>query len=87
MATEGLSHDALDSGTLRAGSFDAGQHSAGRFVRCVLRAGPHYIARTAHDLGDARDLTQEFFTRLLSGQVITSAERAKGRFRGYLLVP
>ena len=39
-----------------------------------------YIARTSHDLGDARDLTQEFFARLLAG-----AEREKGRFRGYLL--
>jgi RNA polymerase sigma factor (sigma-70 family) len=44
-----------------------------------------YIARTAHDLGDARDLTQEFFARLLAGRTITGAERGKGRFRGYLL--
>jgi RNA polymerase sigma-70 factor (ECF subfamily) len=44
-----------------------------------------YIARTAHDLGDARDLTQEFFTGLLAGRVIAGAEREKGRFRGYLL--
>lgn len=44
-----------------------------------------YIARTAHDLGDARDLTQEFFARLLEGRVIAGAEREKGRFRGYLL--
>jgi RNA polymerase sigma factor (sigma-70 family) len=44
-----------------------------------------YIARTAHDLGDARDLTQEFFARLLAGRMITGAEREKGRFRGYLL--
>ena len=44
-----------------------------------------YIARTAHDLGDARDLTQEFFARLLAGSVIAGAEREKGRFRGYLL--
>jgi len=44
-----------------------------------------YIARTAHDLGDARDLTQEFFARLLAGRMITGAERGKGRFRGYLL--
>ena len=44
-----------------------------------------YIARTAHDLGDARDLTQDFFARLLAGRVITGAEREKGRFRGYLL--
>jgi RNA polymerase sigma-70 factor (ECF subfamily) len=44
-----------------------------------------YIASTAHDLGDARDLTQEFFARLLAGRVIAGAEQAKGRFRGYLL--
>src|SRR5438477_6790136 len=44
-----------------------------------------YIARTAHDLGDARDLTQEFFARLLAGGMIAGAEREKGRFRGYLL--
>jgi RNA polymerase sigma factor (sigma-70 family) len=44
-----------------------------------------YIARTAHDLGDARDLTQEFFARLLAGGVIAGAEREKGRFRSYLL--
>jgi RNA polymerase sigma-70 factor (ECF subfamily) len=44
-----------------------------------------YIARTAHDLGDARDLTQEFFASLLAGRMIAGAEREKGRFRGYLL--
>ena len=44
-----------------------------------------YIARTTHDLGDQRDLTQEFFTRLLAGSVIAGAEQQKGRFRGYLL--
>src|SRR4051812_32265003 len=44
-----------------------------------------YIERTAHDLGDARDLTQEFFARLLAGGMIARAEREKGRFRAYLL--
>lgn len=44
-----------------------------------------YISRTAHDLGDARDLTQEFFARLLAGRVITGADRERGRFRAYLL--
>ena len=44
-----------------------------------------YIARTAHDLGDARDLTQDFFSRLLAGGVLAGADREKGRFRGYLL--
>ena len=44
-----------------------------------------YIARTSHDLGDARDLTQEFFARLLVGGALAGVEREKGRFRGYLL--
>ncbi len=44
-----------------------------------------YIARTACDLGDPRDLTQEFFARLLAGRAIAGAGREKGRFRAYLL--
>jgi DNA-directed RNA polymerase specialized sigma24 family protein len=44
-----------------------------------------YVARTSTDLGDPRDLTQEFFARLLAGRVLVAAEREKGRFRGYLL--
>jgi RNA polymerase sigma-70 factor (ECF subfamily) len=44
-----------------------------------------YIVRTARDLGDPRDLTQEFFARLLTGGVLAGAAREKGRFRGYLL--
>ncbi len=34
---------------------------------------------------DAEDLTQEFFTRLLSGCGVTGANRSKGRFRAFLL--
>ena len=44
-----------------------------------------YIGRTAPELGDPRDLTQEFFARLLAGRLLAGAEREKGRFRGYLL--
>ncbi len=44
-----------------------------------------YIAGTSRDLGDARDLTQEFFARLLAGHGLAGAEREKGRFRAYLL--
>ena len=44
-----------------------------------------YIARTAHDLGDPRDLTQEFFTRVLSGSMLGGADRERGRFRAYVL--
>jgi RNA polymerase sigma factor (sigma-70 family) len=44
-----------------------------------------YITRTAWDLGDARDLTQEFFSRLLAGGSLLGVERERGRFRAYLL--
>lgn len=44
-----------------------------------------YIARTAHDLGDPRDLTHEFFSRVLAGAMLGGADRERGRFRAYLL--
>lgn len=44
-----------------------------------------YIERTSHDLGDARDLTQEFFARILRQGCIPGVAREKGRFRAYLL--
>lgn len=44
-----------------------------------------YVSRTARDLGDPRDLTQEFFARLLAGRGLGAVEREKGRFRSYLL--
>lgn len=44
-----------------------------------------YIARTARDLGDPRDLTQEFFARVLGGAMLGGADRERGRFRAYVL--
>lgn len=44
------------------------------FLRCELR-----------DADVARDMTHEFFARLLGGGGITLAEKAQGRFRSYLL--
>jgi len=44
-----------------------------------------YITRTAHDLGDPRDLTQDFFARLLAGSSICGAMPRRGKFRAYLL--
>jgi DNA-directed RNA polymerase specialized sigma24 family protein len=44
-----------------------------------------YIARTSHDFGDPRDLTQEFFARVLAGAMLGGADRNRGRFRAYLL--
>lgn len=44
-----------------------------------------YIARTAQDLGDPRDLSHEFFVSLLSGAKLAGGDREMGRFRAYLL--
>src|SRR4029453_9369953 len=39
--------------------------------------------RAAHD--DARDLTHQFFAKLLEGNSLKGVERTRGRFRSYLL--
>src|SRR6266496_5387794 len=39
--------------------------------------------RTGHD--DARDLTHQFFAKLLEGNSLKGVERTRGRFRTYLL--
>ena len=44
-----------------------------------------YVRRCGHSPEDAQDLTQEFFARLLAGNWVGDADRAKGRFRTFLL--
>jgi RNA polymerase sigma factor (sigma-70 family) len=44
-----------------------------------------YIRRSGHSLHAAQDLTQEFFARLLEKNYVQSADRARGRFRSFLL--
>src|SRR5438552_7673193 len=44
-----------------------------------------FIRRNAPDEETARDLTQEFFTRLLGRHGIDAVDPAHGRFRSYLL--
>jgi RNA polymerase sigma-70 factor (ECF subfamily) len=44
-----------------------------------------FIRRYRGDADDVRDLTQEFFARLLEGHGLTHADRTRGRFRSYLL--
>jgi RNA polymerase sigma factor (sigma-70 family) len=45
-----------------------------------------YARRSGHSPADAEDLTQGFFARLLEKDYLNSAERAKGRFRSFLLM-
>ena len=44
-----------------------------------------YIRRQGHAADEAEDLTQEFFTRLLEKDFLAAVDRAKGRFRSFLL--
>ena len=44
-----------------------------------------FVRRSIRDEESARDLTQEFFARILSGQSITGVDRNRGRFRAFLL--
>ncbi len=45
-----------------------------------------HARRLGHSPQDAEDLTQEFFARLLRKDYLQAADRAKGRFRTFLLV-
>jgi RNA polymerase sigma-70 factor (ECF subfamily) len=44
-----------------------------------------YVRRRGHAPEEAQDLTQEFFTRLLEKDYLRVVDRAKGRFRSFLL--
>ncbi len=44
-----------------------------------------YVRRRGHDAHAARDLTQEFFARMLEKNYLADADPAKGRFRSFLL--
>jgi RNA polymerase sigma factor (sigma-70 family) len=44
-----------------------------------------YARSRGHRVEDAQDLTQEFFARLLAHNWLERADRAKGRFRSFLL--
>jgi RNA polymerase sigma factor (sigma-70 family) len=45
-----------------------------------------YVRRQGHSAHDAQDLTQEFFARLLQKNYLGGVDRAKGRFRSFLLI-
>jgi RNA polymerase sigma-70 factor (ECF subfamily) len=44
-----------------------------------------FIRRYGHDPDRARDLTQEFFARLIEKNYLKDADRGRGRFRSFLL--
>lgn len=44
----------------------------------------HIRSRWKRDVEDAKDLTQDFFTRLIEAQTVNRAEPRRGRFRSFL---
>lgn len=44
-----------------------------------------YVRRKGYGAEDAKDLTQEFFARLLARNYLSVADRSKGKFRSFLL--
>jgi RNA polymerase sigma-70 factor (ECF subfamily) len=44
-----------------------------------------FVRRRGYDREEARDLTQEFFLRILEGRCLDRADPGKGRFRSFLL--
>lgn len=44
-----------------------------------------FVRRQGHSPDDARDLTQEFFARLISKKYIEDVDRSRGKFRSFLL--
>jgi RNA polymerase sigma-70 factor (ECF subfamily) len=44
-----------------------------------------YVRRRGYQAEDAEELTQSFFARLLEKKFVGAADRAKGKFRSYLL--
>ena len=70
---------------LAAGGDTAARHGAlERLCRTYWQPIYAFIRRSGHDREAARDLTQEFFTRLLRGDFFAQADPTRGRFRGYL---
>src|SRR6266513_1629161 len=45
-----------------------------------------FLRRDGHSAEDAEDLTQGFFTHLLTTNALATVDRQKGRFRSFLLV-
>ncbi len=45
----------------------------------------NFVRSRGYDLEESQDLTQEFFVRLLEGNLVSAADQAKGKFRSFLL--
>jgi RNA polymerase sigma factor (sigma-70 family) len=72
---------------LAAGKRSSPQSGAALATLCETYWYPlyAYVRRRGHDVDEAQDLTQAFFTRLLEKNDLAAAERERGKFRSFLL--
>jgi len=72
---------------LRAGQGNSPQSAEALEKLCRAYWPPlyAYVRRQGHAPAEAQDLTQEFFSRLLQGNSLATADPGRGRFRSYLL--
>ena len=72
---------------IAAGPNDSDAAAAAMATLCQTYWHPlyMYIRRLGHGPEDAKDLTQEFFARLLAKDYLKAVDRAKGKFRSFLL--
>jgi len=71
---------------LLAGLSPSAQSAAALDQLCLAYWRPlyFYVRRQGYDEHEAKDLTQEFFARLLEKSVLSTVERGRGRFRYFL---
>jgi RNA polymerase sigma-70 factor (ECF subfamily) len=72
---------------LAAGRGDAPEARSALAVLCRMYWYPlyAYVRRSGHPADEAKDLTQEFLTRLLEKRYLRAADAERGRFRCFLL--
>ena len=72
---------------MTAGKGDSAQaaDALGQLCRTYWYPLYAFVRRQGHGAQDAEDLTQEFFARFLEKEYIRVADRARGRFRTFLL--
>jgi RNA polymerase sigma-70 factor (ECF subfamily) len=71
---------------MRARGADPGARAAlGDLCEAYWTPVYRFLRREGRDDDSSRELTQEFFSRLLAGNTLEKADPGKGRFRSYLL--
>ena len=76
---------ALDASFTGARRIAGSESGVGRICAAYYAPAFAFILRSAPDEDSARDLTQEFFARLLARGGIDNADPQRGRFRSFLL--